>query len=131
MKRNRNKILITILVITIILLILCVIYVMYQMNTQHKEQDDYSKLASSVAPSLAEEVTSPSIDETLADNPIIVICFNHDTLAYRHWNIKPICIFYQHKILSLESSYDSTAYLTKEAYFISYFHCCIFNLSPN
>ena len=65
MKRNRNKILITILVITIILLILCVIYVMYQMNTQHKEQDDYSKLASSVAPSLAEEVTSPSIDETL------------------------------------------------------------------
>ena len=71
MKRNRNKILITILVITIILLILCVIYVMYQMNTQHKEQDDYSKLASSVAPSIAEEVTSPSIDETLADNPII------------------------------------------------------------
>lgn len=44
---------------------------MYQMNTQHKEQDDYSKLASSVAPSIAEEVTSPSIDETLADNPII------------------------------------------------------------
>ena len=71
MKRNRNKTLITILVITIILLILCVIYVMYQMNTQHKEQDDYSKLASSVAPSIAEEVTSPSIDETLADNPII------------------------------------------------------------
>ena len=58
---------------------------------------------------------------------IIVICFNHDTLAYRHWNIKPIRIFYQHKILSLESSYDSTAYLTKKAYFISYFHYCISN----
>ena len=58
---------------------------------------------------------------------IIVICFNHDTLAYRHWNIKPICIFYQHKIFSLESSYDSTAYLTKKAYFISYFHYCISN----
>ena len=79
MKKNRNKILITILVITIILLILCVIYVMYQMNTQHKEQDDYSKLASSVAPSIAEEVTCPSIDETLADNPIID-CSKHEVL---------------------------------------------------
>ena len=58
---------------------------------------------------------------------IIVIRFNHYTLTYRHRNIKSIRIFHQHKILSLESSDDSTAYLTKKAYFISYFHCCISN----
>ena len=59
---------------------------------------------------------------------IVVICFNHHTLTYRHRNVEAVRIFHQNKILSLESSYDSTAYLTEEAYFISYFHCCIFQL---
>ena len=56
---------------------------------------------------------------------IIIIRFNHDTFTYRHRNVKTIRIFYQYKIFSFESCYDSTAYLTEEAYFISYFHYCI------
>ena len=41
MKKNRNKILITILVITIILLILCVIYVMYQISASKNSEDSW------------------------------------------------------------------------------------------
>lgn len=70
MKRNRNKFLITILIITIILLICCIVYIMYRMNSQQKTQQEYNNLASSVAPSISNEVTTPSIDEALADNPI-------------------------------------------------------------
>ena len=62
---------------------------------------------------------------------VIVIRFYHYALTYRHRNVKAVRIFYQNKIFSLESGYDSATYFTKEAYFISYFHCCIFNLSPN
>ena len=70
MKRNRNKFLITILIITIILLICCIVYVIYRMNSQQKTQQEYNNLASSVAPSISNEVTTPSIDEALVDNPI-------------------------------------------------------------
>lgn len=70
MKKNRNKVLIPILVITIILIIICIIYLVYQMNSQQKARNEYSSLASSVAPSISQEITSPSIDENLVDNPI-------------------------------------------------------------
>lgn len=70
MKRNRNKFLITILIITIILLICCIVYVIYRMNSLQKTQHEYNNLASSVAPSISNEVTTPSIDEALVDNPI-------------------------------------------------------------
>lgn len=70
MKKNRNKVLIPILVITIVLIIICIIYLVYQINSQQKSRNEYSSLASSVAPSISQEITSPSSDENLVDNPI-------------------------------------------------------------
>lgn len=72
MKSKRNIFLITIIVIFSLLLIGTCIYVVLKGLNNQNAKNEYNGLASSYAADLSgtEEITSPSIDANLAENPI-------------------------------------------------------------
>lgn len=74
MKSKKRKILIVVLVILILIVLSAAIYLVINAINQANDKNNYNNLASSYAASVSEtkntEITSPTIDEGIADNPI-------------------------------------------------------------
>ena len=71
MKKSKSKIWIVLLIVLLLLILFCIAYIIYRTSSIEKENQEYKNLASSVATRIENtEMTSPSIDVELADNPV-------------------------------------------------------------